>query len=98
MACPHCAATTTTKLPKRTHLGYHAFRCSTCRRQFNERTNSPFNYLEFPTDIGMRQLSVQKIRDDVWRPRHPSSGHRSGSHQLTHQDLKPSTRLPSLLS
>ncbi len=51
MACPHCAATTTTKLPKRTHLGYHAFRCSTCRRQFNERTNSPFNYLEFPTDI-----------------------------------------------
>jgi len=51
MACPHCATTTTTELPKRTQLGYRIFRCATCRRQFNERTGSPFNYLEFPTDI-----------------------------------------------
>ena len=51
MGCPHCAATTTTELPKRTQLGYRVFRCSTCRRQFNERTGSPFNFLEFPTDI-----------------------------------------------
>jgi transposase-like protein len=51
MACPHCAATTTTELTKRTHLGYRTFRCSACRRQFNERTGTPYNYLEFPTDI-----------------------------------------------
>ena len=51
MICPHCAATTTTELPKRTQLGYRIFRCSACRRQFNERTDSPFNFLEFPTDI-----------------------------------------------
>jgi putative transposase len=51
MVCPRCAATTTTELPKRTQLGYRIFRCSACRRQFNERTNSPFNFLEFPTDI-----------------------------------------------
>ncbi len=51
MACPHCTATTTMGLTKRTQLGYRIFRCSTCYRQFNERTNSPFNYLEFPTDI-----------------------------------------------
>ena len=51
MTCPHCAATTTTELPKRTQLGYRIFRCSACRRQFNERTGSPFNFLEFPTDI-----------------------------------------------
>ncbi len=51
MACPHCAAPTTTELPKRTQLGYRVFRCAACRRQFNERTGSPFNYLEFPTDI-----------------------------------------------
>ncbi len=51
MACRHCAATTTTELTKRTQLGYRLFRCSTCRRQFNERTGTPFNYLEFPTDI-----------------------------------------------
>ena len=51
MACRHCAATTTTELAKRTQLGYRIFRCSACRRQFNERTATPFNYLEFPTDI-----------------------------------------------
>src|SRR6476646_4150921 len=51
MACPHCAAMTITELSKRTQLGYRIFRCSACRRQYNERTNSPFNYLEFPTDI-----------------------------------------------
>lgn len=51
MSCLHCAATTTTELTQRTPLGYRAFRCSTCRRQVNERAATPFNYLEFPTDI-----------------------------------------------
>src|ERR671929_1438528 len=51
MTCPHCAATTTTELPKRTQLGYRSLRCSTCRRQFNERSGTQFNFLEFPTDI-----------------------------------------------
>ena len=51
MPCPHCATTTTTELPKRTQLGYRIFRCSACRCQFNERTGTPYNYLEFPTDI-----------------------------------------------
>jgi len=27
------------------------FRCDDCRRRWNERTGTPFNYLEFPTDI-----------------------------------------------
>ncbi len=51
MTCPHCSTTTTTELPKRTQLGYRSVRCSTCRRQFNARTGTPYNYLEFPTDI-----------------------------------------------
>ncbi len=51
MACPHCTATITTALMKRTQLGYRSFRCSMCHRRFNERTGTPFNYLEFPTDI-----------------------------------------------
>ena len=51
MPCPHCATTTTTELPKRTTLGYRTFRCTTCRRHFNERTGTSYNYLEFPTDI-----------------------------------------------
>ncbi len=51
MTCPHCAATTTEELMKRTQLGSRIFRCSACRRQFNERTGTSYNYLEFPNDI-----------------------------------------------
>ena len=51
MACPHCATTTTKERTTRTQLGYRTFRCSGCRRTFNERTGTPYNYLEFPTDI-----------------------------------------------
>ncbi len=51
MTCPHCAATTTTELTQKTQLGYRTFRCAACQRQFNERTGTPYNYLEFPTDI-----------------------------------------------
>ncbi len=51
MTCPHCAATTSKELTARTQLGYRVFRCSACRRQFNERTGTPFNHLEIPTDI-----------------------------------------------
>ena len=51
MTGPACGAPATNELTKRTQLGYRTFRCSTCRRQFNERTGTPFNYLEFPTDI-----------------------------------------------
>ncbi|HSH81378.1 MAG TPA: hypothetical protein VLA19_22855 [Herpetosiphonaceae bacterium] len=51
MSCPYCAASTTNELPKGTLLGYRTFRCSACWRHFNERTGTPFNFLEFPTDI-----------------------------------------------
>jgi transposase-like protein len=32
-------------------LGYRRFCCRICRRGFNERTNTLFNFLEYPTDI-----------------------------------------------
>jgi putative transposase len=51
MKCPYCAAPTTRKRAKKTELGYLTFFCSTCRRTFNERTGTSFNYLEAPTDI-----------------------------------------------
>src|SRR3712207_5676373 len=51
MPCPHCSSTTTTERAKRTQLGYRTFHCSDCARAFNERTGTPFNYLEFPTDV-----------------------------------------------
>ena len=51
MACPYCQSTTTSERAKKTHFGYRTFCCQTCTRRFNERTGTPFNYVEFPTDI-----------------------------------------------
>src|SRR2546429_8097886 len=51
MNCPHCTCPTTKELRKTTALGYRIFRCPNCKRVFNERTGTPFNYLQFPTDI-----------------------------------------------
>jgi len=49
--CPHCAATATVEQPRRTALGYRTFRCPACRRVCNERTGTPFNHLQYPTDL-----------------------------------------------
>ena len=65
MNCPHCDATSTKKRAKKTKLGYMTFFCPNCRRTFNERTGTPFNHLEFPTDIVL--LAV------VWRLRYKLS-------------------------
>ncbi len=51
MNCPYCAAATTRKRAKKTKLGYAIFFCPQCRSTFNERTATPFNYLEVPTDV-----------------------------------------------
>src|SRR3982750_1155336 len=51
MPCPHCQSAKTQKLNLTTDFGYAVFRCGSCRRKFNERTGTPFNYLELPTDI-----------------------------------------------
>lgn len=51
MPCPHCAATATAEQPRRTALGYRTFRCRVCRRVFNERTSTPYNHLQYPTDL-----------------------------------------------
>lgn len=51
MNCPYCMSTTTKQQYKNTSLGYQTFRCSACRRTFNERTGTPFNFLEYPTDL-----------------------------------------------
>ena len=51
MPCPHCAATTTVEQHRRTALGYPTFRCPACRRICNERTGTPYNHLQYPTDL-----------------------------------------------
>jgi putative transposase len=56
MTCPSCQTPQTSPLSGTTDLGYKMFRCRICRRKFNERTGTPFNLLEFPTDIVFQVL------------------------------------------
>ena len=51
MTCPHYESTATSRRVCRTALGYRRFNCRPCRRRFNERTGTPFNDLQYPTDI-----------------------------------------------
>ncbi len=51
MDCPHCGSAVTTERSDRTVLGYRKFRCRHCDRGFNERTGTPYNWLQYPTDI-----------------------------------------------
>ena len=51
MSFPHCLSKSVSKRKYRTSLGYRTFFCSDCDRRFNERSGTPFNDLQFPTDI-----------------------------------------------
>ena len=65
MNCPHCASAATTRRQARTTLGYRRFNCRSCKRRFNERTGTPFNHLQVPTDVVL--LAV------LWRLRYKLS-------------------------
>ena len=65
MTCPHCNSPETRRRRRRTSLGYRTFACQACRRVFNERTGTPFNDLQHPTDIVL--LAV------LWRLRYKLS-------------------------
>jgi putative transposase len=51
MGCPYCESTVTSERRERTELGYRRFRCRICKREFNERTGTCVNHLQYPTDI-----------------------------------------------
>ncbi len=53
MPCPHGAATALAEQARRTALGYRTFHCRACRRMFNERTGTPYNHLQYPTDLAL---------------------------------------------
>lgn len=65
MNCPNCQTTQTKELSRKTALGYPIFWCAKCRRTFNQRTGTPFNYLGVPTDMVLMVV--------VWRLRYKLS-------------------------
>ena len=65
MTCPHCGSEETSRRRRRSSLGYRTSACRACHRIFNERTGTPFNELQYPTDIVL--LAV------LWRLRYTLS-------------------------
>ena len=65
MECPRCSSSQTSRRRRRTSLGYRTFSCRSCLRVFNERTGTPFNDLQHPTDVVL--LAV------LWRLRYKLS-------------------------
>ncbi len=53
MSCPYCQGDATQVLERTTAWGYRLFRCRPCRRTFNERTGTPVNHLQVPTDSAL---------------------------------------------
>jgi len=51
MPCPHCAASAIAEQRRRTARGDRTVRCRACRRVCNERTGTPYNRLQYPTDV-----------------------------------------------
>ena len=65
MTCPDCGSVRANRRRRRTVLAHQTFACRACRRVFNERTGTPFNELQCPTDIVL--LAV------LWRLRYKLS-------------------------
>ena len=53
MNCPHCDSNNIYECSTKTQLGYKQYRCRLCCKQYNERTGTKFNYIEYPTEIIM---------------------------------------------
>lgn len=53
MTCPYCPGKATQERERMTALGDRLFRSRPCRRTFNERTGTPCNHLQVPTDSAL---------------------------------------------
>jgi len=53
MSCPHCQSKKICELKRMTQLGYACYRCLSCCKQYNERTGTLLNFIEYPTEVVM---------------------------------------------
>jgi putative transposase len=51
MDCVACGSAAVTERPERTARGYRRFRCRECGKQYNERSGSLLNYMQYPPDV-----------------------------------------------
>ena len=57
MNCPSCESPNTYECKTKTQLGYRQHRCRCCGTQYNERTGTSFNFIEYPTEVVMIALN-----------------------------------------
>ena len=48
---PSCDSPRCLPLKSTANLGYFQYRCRACSKQFNERTGTPYDFLEYPMDV-----------------------------------------------
>jgi putative transposase len=53
MNCPHCHSENTQLCKAKTDLGYKQYRCRFCGKQYNQRTGTSLNFIQYPTEIVM---------------------------------------------
>jgi len=51
MNCPYCQSANIYLRKAKTTLGYACYQCKACFKYYNERTGTPFGFLQYPTDI-----------------------------------------------
>src|SRR3954462_5323910 len=51
MRCLECGSQAVTERAERTAEGYRRFRCRTCGKQFNERSDTLLNWTQYPSDV-----------------------------------------------
>ena len=56
MDCPHCLSSKITEMNATTVLGYKQYRCQSCAKQYNERTGTKLNNIEYPTEVVMMAI------------------------------------------
>ena len=69
MDCPDCQSTQFYTCHNTTNLGYKQYRCRHCKKQYNERTGTPFNFVTHRSEVVIMTLyyyySFKMSLDDV---------------------------------
>ncbi len=53
MNCPHCKSNNTRLCKEKTDLEYNQYRCRSCKKQYNERSGTSLNFIQYPTEVVM---------------------------------------------
>src|SRR4051812_12315527 len=53
MNCPHCLSKNTRELTHKTDFSYQQFYCRACTKQYNERTGTGLNFIEYRSEVVM---------------------------------------------